>query len=338
MPSTAFAVERGTALTAIGYSIAGIASVVSILVVGSGMFIGAYSGLVHKAVDERTLQANGTALINYAGVINQAALDAGRAGPALHLVASDLTQFAACERKNSCLSKVGQGGFGPVASKLQALAGRAQAIANTFDKGETTRRRILSDINKLNTRYQDTLNDSAIDLNSRRAILQTQHAEIEQAAASLSEALPLSLLRTYAQELQEGVSIPGQLDASTRLNDLLRQHGDTLMGSLATLGREKIDPPAFPLRPGMLDSLKFISEFAAFAAVIFVAELVLPLTLWVLTYSKLAWEIERRTPNQATQKEEDGFNGLIDLPPVVPVDEEQAEKPKPARRTRSTAS
>lgn len=43
----------------------------------------------------------------------------------------------------------------------------------------------------------------------------------------------------------------------------------------------------------MLDSLRFLGEFAGLAAVIFVAELCLPLLLFVMMYLRLCWEIEQ---------------------------------------------
>lgn len=313
-----FAIERGAPLLAIGFRLGGVSSIAAMLIVGLGMFIGAFTGLVHNQVDERILQGNGTVLASYSGTVNKAALEAGRAGPALRLTADDLTRLASCENKSSCLSKKGNGGHGLVAGILEKLAARAHAIASAFESGKVDRSRLLADINKLNARYQDTLGDTDMDIRKRRATLQTIHAEIEQTSSTLSEALPISLVMGFSRELLNGTVVPGQPATTQRLNAILRQHGSTLADVLGTLSDNEISPPSFPARPGMLEPLKFLGEFAAYAAVIFVAELCLPITLFTLTYLKLVWDIERYTPPRPPADKSDGFGGLIDLPPAPP--------------------
>ena len=54
-------------------------------------------------------------------------------------------------------------------------------------------------------------------------------------------------------------------------------------------------PPPFPRKPGMLDCLRYIPDFAAVACAVFVAELGLPLVLWLLTFLRLSYEIDRTT-------------------------------------------
>ncbi|NCT08283.1 MAG: hypothetical protein GW769_16185, partial [Alphaproteobacteria bacterium] len=62
---------------------------------------------------------------------------------------------------------------------------------------------------------------------------------------------------------------------------------------------------------------RYIADFAAIAAVIAVAELCLPMALFVIAYLTMVWEIEKRSPaREETQEEELDFDGLIDLPPM----------------------
>ena len=313
-----FAIERGAPLAAIGYTGAGVASVLAISIAGSGMSVGAFSGMTHTAIDERVLTNNGSDLTHYITSVNKASIDAGRTGPALRIVAEDLARYAACEKSRSCLSRVGSGGFGPVASTLHTLSTRADSMAATFDNGELAREQYLNELNDLNTSYQKTLSQPDLSNMQRRSKLQPIHAEIEQVATALEEALPVFLLKNYAQELQSGVAIRGQRTASQNVNRILKQHGDTLVEILNTLALDDIAPPVFPVRPGMVASLEFMDDYASFAAVIFVAELVLPLTLWMLTFQKIAWEIERRSPRVISKEPDtEDYDGIVTLPKLV---------------------
>jgi hypothetical protein len=142
-----------------------------------------------------------------------------------------------------------------------------------------SRKQYLNELNDLNTDYQKTLSQTDLNNIERRASLQPIHAEIEQVATALGEALPDYLLKSYAQELQGGVVIRAQRSGCQNVNAVLKQHGNALAEILNTLEANGIVPPVFPMRPDMLASLVFMNYYAAFAAVIIVAELVLPLTL-----------------------------------------------------------
>lgn len=314
-----FAITKGAAQAAIGYALAAFISVAAMLAVGSGMFIGALTGLTHESVHQRILEEAGAQFSTHIGGTHQIALEAARAAPALKIVADDLEGYAQCEKQSSCLSSVGHGGYGPVAAELHKLAKRSAAIATAFENGEMQRKSLLPDLNRLNSRYQKKLSDTNLNLDQRRAALQAIHTEMTQVSMALSEALPVDLLESYTEELTKGVAISGQPQASSRINQILREHAKSLSDVLDALDDEGLAPPAFPPRPGMMDSLSFLGDFAAFAAVIFVAELVLPITLWVLTYLKLAWEIERRSPppSDNDQQNHDPFDGLVHLPPIV---------------------
>ena len=330
-----FAIEKGAPLAAIGFHLAGVISIVAMLITGSGLFTATYSGWVLNDVGHRTLQDNGTALGQYYGAHHRLSLASGRVGPAIRVIADDLNNFAECEVQSSCLSQRGSGGFGPVAVELKKLAGRAAAIAAEFENGEATRRQTLETINTLTARYQTILGQTDDDIWQRRSRLQSVHAEIEQATAALSEAAPVDLLRLYAEELQQGVAIPNRSAAARRLNTILKQHGDSLAGILASLETDIPEPPVFPSRPGVSDTLAYIGDFISIAAIIFVVELIFPLMLWVFIYLKLYWDIEKRQPRQAvTTAPADEWNGLIaPIPQSVASANVSEELPKPKRRT-----
>ncbi len=291
-----FAITKGAKQAAIGFGLAGVISVAGILLAGSGMYIGAYSGLVHDGVHERTLEDNGAALSKYMAQANRVTLEAGRAAPALKLIADELEGYAVCEAKSSCLSQVGRGGYGPVASVMHKLASRSGSIASAFEEGDGQRKNLLPELNRFHTRYQLVLAKEELGLDKKRAQLQTVHINISQTGAALMEALPVGLLAGYVDELDKGVYIAGNRGATARINAILREHAKTLRDILVTLEGEAIEAPSFPKRPGMTDSLRYLLDFAAFAAVIFVAELVLPITFWVLAYLRHVWDIERQLP------------------------------------------
>ena len=333
-----FAIEKGAPLAAIGFHLAGVMSIVAMLITGSGLFTATYSGWVLNDVGHRTLQDNGTALGQYYGAHHRLSLASGRVGPAIRVIADDLNNFAECEVQSSCLSQRGAGGFGPVAAELKKLGGRAAAIAAEFENGETLRRQTLETINALTARYQTILGKTDDNIWERRSRLQSVHAEIEQATAALSEAAPVDLLRLYAEELQQGVSIPNRIGATRRVNTLLRQHGESLSGILQSLEGDIPEPPVFPSRPGVSDTLAYIGDFISIAAIIFVVELIFPLMLWVFIYLKLYWEIEKRQPRQAVSATPtDEWNGLM-TPASQPLASANSSEdtPKPKRRSSRT--
>ncbi len=323
-----FAIDRGAPLAAIGFQWAMVASLIGMLSVGIGMFIGTYTGVVYNAVVARQLEDNGAALMRFVSTTHKASVDSTRAGPVLRLVSEDLAQLAYCEKNSSCLSGASRGGFGPVAAALKTQADRANAIATAFERGDAERRQWLKDLNRHSRRYQETLSNQTLSILERRVDLQAIHTEVQQVALVMSESLPIGMLNTFTDELQAGVTVSGQFDATRKLNDVLGQHGDMLADELEALNKSELAAPEFPRAAGMLDSLRYVGEFAAFAAVIFVAELILPITLWLLTYLRARWEIEKRSP-PADPPKPDVFNGLINLDQLGGSNSAAPSSPKP---------
>jgi hypothetical protein len=288
-----FSIERGAPLAALGFSLAGFFSIAAILIVGAGMYLATFSGLVIKDIASLSVQGHGSALVEYVGERNRASLESRRAGPAIRLVAADLSGQARCEISSACISGRG-GGVGPVATLLEGLAGRAETIALQFEQGEADRQQALKTINDLTAEYQELLARTDLDIWERRNRLQIVHGKIEQQADTLGEAVPVTLLVAYADELNSGTVVPGNADASRKLNQILRDHSAALEKLMGGLGGDTVSIPVFPAKPGVADTLSYMGQFASIALIVFVAELVLPLTLWVLTYLKLYWKLERQ--------------------------------------------
>lgn len=286
------AVKRGAPLWAVGFGQAGFVSLAGILITSFGLYIGSLSGLVHEDIDTRLLAQHGTHQSEYVSDINAAAVDAEKAGPAIQIIAAELNRLATCERRSSCVSGRGYGGTGPMYRAIQSMAGRAETIAAAFAKGASERGALLTELNDLSAEYLKTLNDSGLPLRDRRTALQGLHGQIDQTATALAKTLPVGVLKSFAASLREGVVIPGDSSGSRKLNNILRAHGDALADSLPSAQGSDIALAAFPPRPGMIDVLGFLGEFAALAAVVFVAEVCVPLTLFLYRYLRICWDIE----------------------------------------------
>ena len=332
-----FAVLKGAPLFAIGFKLAGALSITGILTVGSGMAIGTFSGLTLSAVEMRRLEDHGVAVQGFIAETNRGALDAAKAVPVMGVVEAELSDLAACEYARSCVSGKGYGGRGPVTRALEAASGKAGAVRTAFSDGAEDRKALLETLNTLSSRYLETLADTSVSDTERRPLLQGLHGEIDQTASALAAALPLGILASYADELRKGVNIDGDAATARKVNSILAAQADALTSSLPSARRDAPALASFPPRPGMMDALAYIGDFAALAAIIVVAELCLPITLFILTWLSLAWELERRGAMSGTrpssEADDHGFGDLLDLPPVDDAEIEDADPaPKPAKR------
>tara|TARA_R110002072_G_scaffold302883_1_gene489453 strand:+ start:6857 stop:8098 length:1242 start_codon:yes stop_codon:yes gene_type:complete len=310
-------VEKLAPRAALGFRIAGFVALTGMSVSGVGMFIGSFSGMVYPDVQLRVLDEAGHEQTNFIRVVNDAALVSTRVAPVVQGLADEVETTTACEIATSCLSRQGNGGRGDIAIALEGFAAQARSVATAFERGTFEREQLLADLNDLNGEYQDILADTDRSIMARRAALQALHSEMTQMASALREALPLALLASFTDELHTGTSIAGNAAGTQRLNAFLRGIGDQLQDALGDIEGQELTPPTFPARPGMLDSLRFIADFAAIAAVIAVAELCLPMALFVTTYLTLVWEIEKRSPPRDENDDDDpDFDGLLDLSPV----------------------
>lgn len=310
-------VEKLAPRAALGFRLAGFIAVLGMSVSGTGMFIGSLSGIIYPDVQLRVLDHAGHEQTAFIRSVNDAALISARVAPQAQNVTEEIETKTSCEVASSCLSRQGNGGRGDVAIALEGFAAQARSIAAAFERGAFDREKLLADLNELNRDYQEILVDADQPISARRAALQALHSEMTQKASALREALPLTLLSGFADELRAGASIAGNPAGTQRLNAFLRGLGDQLHGALGDIESDDLTPPEFPARPGMLDSLRYIADFAAIAAVIAVAELCLPMALFVIAYLTMVWEIEKRSPaREDTQDVELDFDGLIDLSPV----------------------
>lgn len=288
-----FAVEKGAELASRGFKLAAATGITGILAAGVAMSTSTYSGLVLPDVQQRRLQDHGIHLVTYVGQRNEANLRSAALEPLLKVNATDLAKALHCEIQTSCVSRQGEGGRGPIAKVLDPLAAKASAVLTQFEAGRSAAVKRLEVINSLLTDYQKTLSRNDINVWQRQGELTKVQAQIEQEAGALVAALPISLLRAYAAELAAGINMPDRPEAAERINAILKKHSEAIQSGLSTLASSDGFPPAFPGRVGVSDTFHHIGDFASIAAVVVVAELMLPLTIWLYAFLGLRWRIEQ---------------------------------------------
>ena len=306
-----FAIERGAELTATGFISAGIVSVGSILIVGAGLFASTYPGLVIKNVDQLQLERHGAALSHYVATHAKSANEAGRSKPVVNANDSSLRQYLACEEKVSCLSGRGNGGRGSVTRAMETLALRAQAIAAQLAHGDRTRQAVLEKLNDLLAAYQKVLADDSLWHNERRAILLKIDGKIKQAISLLDEAMPITLLAAYVDELRSGISIAARPVASRRITEILQKQAGSLETVLSTISAGNQHRPAFPTRAGVSTTFAYIGHFLPIAMLVFCVVLVFPISLWIYTLLGLIWakhKSDPRPPSNPSQGNDKGGN------------------------------
>lgn len=312
------AIEKGAPLAARGFAWATIFSPLSVMAIGGALFMSTFSGLVLKEVGTLQLQAHGSALSAHVASQNAMRIEAAGVGPAVRTVEKDLREKRSCEEQSSCLSESQFTGEGTVTLALGALAGKARIVAEEFESGETKAGEALDELNQMLADYQAVLAKPELDVWQKRADLAGLHGRIEQKADELAQSLPVALLASYAAELQAGVSIPDRAEATGRINAILRGHALNLGVSLDALDEGGISLPPYPSRPGVSDTLQFIPQFASIAGIVFVAEMVLPVTLWLFTFLQLSWRLEQAAGPANPQPRRSPFDDLTAPPQQLP--------------------
>ena len=196
----------------------------------------------------------------------------------------DLVHHAECEAKTSCLSGKGKGGRGTITRILEEKAARGGNIASEVEEGAELQAATIARINKLVGDYQTVLDKNDNTIAKRRQELARIDGQIGQAITALHEAMPVSLLTAYGMELKSGINIPARPKATQAVNRLLAKHGHAIAGVVATLDIVDAKKPQFPPKAGITTTFAYIGNFIALAGVIWVAEGIFPLALWLYTF------------------------------------------------------
>lgn len=290
---TRIAVKSLAPLFAKGYKLAGAVSLGALAAVGFGFAGASIAGFTATDVAERQVQANGTELSQFMAEKHEIAIQASRAAPTLGFVSGDLQQWAQCEFRENCISHAAVTGAGSITTILQGKADDATLIADEFERGEQAREQALADMNAHYEEYQRTLGKTEISIWERRFDLELIHNTVIQSAAKLAEAVPVTLVDQFGQELTEGVSIPGRSDVERRLNSILRENGERIEGVLEDVEQQDLLPPIFPEKPGVSTILTFLPKHIPLAILIVMIDLIFPMMLFVMTWLDARWKIEQ---------------------------------------------
>lgn len=306
-----FAITTLATLHAIGFRMAGLVAVVGITLAGAALAFSSLTALIHGSVEVKTYQTAGQELTGFVADGNRIALLVERIAPAVEAVSSDIDATVQCEISESCLSGKVATGRGPMTRALEVFSGKAFTIADALQAGELERAQHLEELNDLSADYFEVLGDEDLSISDRRAALQTIHAEVQQVVSALVEATPVHLVQGFVDELRQGAVLPGDPNGSRALSAYLRGHASSLSDQLDKLPEAELSVPQFPSRPGMPEVLRHAPDFLAFALIVVIGELILPLTLYIMTFMVRVREIEiiegRKTPEEMPNP----FAGLI---------------------------
>lgn len=103
--------------------------------------------------------------------------------------------------------------------------------------------------------------------------------------------------------------------ATERLNTVLRDHGEALSSIINGDAGKAAERPAFPDKTGVSDTFGYLTKFLPIAAIAFIVEMVLPMTIWLYAYYTLFWLRYRDNPPPPRRvRKEVGFGNLLDAP------------------------
>lgn len=317
-----FAVDWGTELSAGGYLLAGAFSLLSMMVVGACLWFFSFGGIVLPDVRILRFEDHGIALSQHLQLRQEQASKVLQVVPVVSATSDDLGYHSGCETQSGCVSGRG-GGAGTLSRILDERSRRASSIAEQLDAGSQEFASIVSQANELLGEYQSVLNDDALSLKELRQELIRIDGTFVSLVGGLEQAVPVGLINAYAQELLDGVTIPGRPDATRAVNTLLRKHGQALQSVLGGIEREEIVRTEFPGKAGLSDTLFYVGNFAPLAGVIWVAEGIFPLALWIYTWLFLTRQRERA---------ERGIN------PVTPSEPNPSAGKRSRRRSKGTGT
>ncbi|MFT6658555.1 hypothetical protein [Maritalea sp.] len=285
------AVTRGAELSALNFKSVQLLSIVGIIAIGFAISSATITGNVKDTVGIIQLQEHHASTAETVATKNNGAIQATQAVPVLFAITSDLAAKVECERLSACLSESGLPGIGPITRLLVEKSARAQNISDILADGEIARQESLERMNELMGEYQGALDNDELSFREKRSALQKIYSQIVTEGATLDNAIPKSLLFAYANELQGKVELKGRPVASRNVDAVLNGHGKALQRVLESIEEEAARYAPFPKSASLADVLSYIAYYWPFAAVVYGAEVGLPLMLFFVTYARLYWVI-----------------------------------------------
>ncbi|MEM7675296.1 MAG: hypothetical protein AAF449_04740 [Myxococcota bacterium] len=248
------AIEFGVPLAVSGVKVAAAASIVGVLTIGSSFFLGTAPGLVIPQVEEGSLLTHNDDLSVYTQKRILVAEKSAEYAPQMQGIAEGLAKQHKAEVKD--------GGAGPIAKVWEALHGRANGLSVIITASLGVRQATLDEIAALEDRMAETLADETQNIWDRRAAFRKQHNEMLGLLTELDAAMPVSLIKGYAEELDSGALVPDRAEATANMNQVLAGYAKSLKEALASQQGVSGPPPAFPKKSGVLDTLSYAGDAA----------------------------------------------------------------------------
>ncbi|MGH1330686.1 MAG: hypothetical protein ACRBBK_07375 [Paracoccaceae bacterium] len=295
------AIERGVPLVAKEAKLAGPLSGLTVALVGVAFFLVTAPGLTISQVEEIELASHLETLGTYVDGRVAVADQSAKLVPIMQAMAQDLS--ARTEQESAS-------GVGPIAQSLNALFGRADGLATQMTVSLGVRGEIMNRISTLRSNMEATLADESVLIWDRRAALRSQHAQMLSLMSELDRAVPVSIVQSYASELQGGVLIPDREDANAQINRTLNGYADTLTTALAKRQGVAGEPPRFPGKTGALDTFRYVGKFAPVFLFALIVDMAFPLALWAYTLMAVRVHMPKSPPPPRTRTD---FDELTEL-------------------------
>lgn len=280
-----YALEKGALQAAIGSMIAAIVSVASILLVGAGLAIATYAGLVIDQTERLRLSAFGREFAAWTDAQELVLGGENRVAAVLDAIESDLAAKAACEIENSCVSGNGFGGVGPAARQLNAALGSVRAVQDQLDVAANRQANALGNVAALQGALQGLFGAGNLSGSALRAQVEELLGAVPGALAAASAASPHDLISGLAAQLQ-------QYDGPRPQDRLLHGYGTQLARAIGT-DASVTGAPVLPPQSGVSDALRHIWHFLPVAMLVAVIEMILPITLFTYTFVSLRARLEQ---------------------------------------------
>jgi len=297
------AIKHGTELTASGLKSAGIASLLAVTITGSAAFAFSYAGLVLPRVDALNQADHGQELATYIDDVNKSAAQLSQLRVVIATTAADLQAKIDCEIQDGCLSGNG-GGKGAIYRGMLSPTQRAEKIAVQLISSDDERRNQLSEINNSIDQYHAILGDRGVSTSDRVRQLTAKSSQVKQRVADLRESAPLLLLRAYQAELSGGLFIEGKPEGTSKVNGILKRHAETLRSALDDIALDQSVAPNFPSKAGVGEAFSRFTHFWPIGILTAAIELIIPLTLWLLTYAAMVLKLFRQEQVHISNKED----------------------------------
>lgn len=287
------AIEKGALLYVKGAIFALVLSGGSVGIVGITFFTATSVGLSMAPVQEAELgefvQEIGPYFDGRIAVAEQAA----ELAPIMQALAGDLSARTDQE---------GETGTGPIYNALNGLFGRANGLSQQITASMAVRQEVLDRITALRAAMEETLSDEDRTIWDRRSEMRRQYNQLLSQLAELDKAIPVSLVRSYAAELQGGVLIPNREDASAQINHTLGGFSASLPEALAAQKGVAGTPPKFPAKVGALETFRYSGKNIPIILVAFIVDLLFPLALWGYAVMTLAQLDKDTNPHRWAKK------------------------------------